>query len=239
MTLTLTLYWHWPATSGLAALDRDSLQRLREVIATIPELIEAQILTPASVEDPYVKDDLSPPLGLHLTFLRIDALEAACSRSGPLQRLCGPGVLTGLDPSCAEAQAFLLRDFEVDVSHHEGVPALAPCSFVVHYTGPAPDPTAWQAAYIERRPAIMRRMPGIRAIEILTPIDWLNGLPIPTARHLLRNRVLFDSPAALTAALQSPIRRDLRKDAELMPEVFGTNRHVAMMTETIRRSSRP
>lgn len=233
MALTLTLYWYWPETGGLVALDQGSLQRLHEVIAALPGLVEAQILTPASVEDLYIKDDRSPPLGLHLTFLRIEALEAASSQSGALQRLCAPDVLTGLDPSRAEAQAFLRRDFEVDVPDHAGAPA--PCSFVVHYTGPAPDPAAWQAAYIARRPPVMRRMPGIRAIEILTPVDWLNGLPIPTARHLLRNRVLFDSPAALTAALQGPVRRDLRKEAEFMPEISGTNSHVAMMTETIRR----
>lgn len=227
MAVILTLFWHGPAPSP----GPDALSRLRALLRTLPALTEALIFTPATARDLYTDDGDSPPLGLQLEFADIAALESAAGPQGALQPLCQPGALDALTPARAEAQAFLRRAYPVDDPAHG--PDATPCSFVVHYPGPAADPNAWHAYYIAGHPPLMRRMPGIRAIEILTPVDWVNGLPIATARHMQRNRVLFDSPAALTAALQSPIRHELRDDFHHLPAFEGGNAHHAMLTETL------
>jgi hypothetical protein len=49
-----------------------------------------------------------------------------------------------------------------------------------------------------------------------------------------RNRVMFDSPEALTAALQSPVRHELRADFHTFPPFEGGNFHYPMWTDTIR-----
>lgn len=232
MPVLLTLFWHWTeATPDTGLPDRD-LALVRATLAAVPGLLEAQIFTPARAEDIYTDDGRSPPLGLQLHFDGIAALERAAAPGSPLEPLCRPGALAGLDPARAEAQAFLRRDYPVDDPAHG--PGARPCSFVVHYPGPAGDANAWHAYYIASHPPLMRRMPGIHAIEILTPVDWVNRLPIPSVRHMQRNRVLFDSPEALTAALQSPIRHELRADFDHLPAFEGGNRHYAMLTETLR-----
>lgn len=227
MAVLLTIFWHWTEAVPQGGVAATTLDRLREVLAATAGLTEAQIFTPAEAEDIYTDDDRSPPLGLQLHFDGIASLEAAAGVGGTLQGLCR---LDGLDPGRAEAQAFLKRGYPVDDPAH--LPGATPCSFVVHYPGPAEDVNAWLACYIDGHPPLMRRMPGIRAIEILTPVDWVNRLPIPSVRHMQRNRVLFDSPEALTAALQSPVRHELRADFDSLPPFQGGNRHYAMLTET-------
>ncbi|MRX49553.1 hypothetical protein GI374_03655 [Paracoccus sp. S-4012] len=227
MSVLLTLFWYWTEATPEGGLSDATLAKVREVLAETPGLTEAQIFTPASAEDIYTDDGRSPPLGLQHHFDSIASLEAAAGRGGALQAL---GQLDGLDPARAEAQAFLRRDYPVDDPAHP--PGASPCSFVVHYPGPAEDVNTWLGYYIDGHPPLMRRMPGIRAIEILTPVDWVNRLPIPSVRHMQRNRVLFDSPEALTAALQSPIRHELRADFDTLPKFEGGNRHYAMLTET-------
>ena len=43
----------------------------------------------------------------------------------------------------------------------------------------------------------MARFPGIRQIEICTRIDWCGFLPWRRVDHMQRNKVVFDSAAAL------------------------------------------
>jgi hypothetical protein len=54
----------------------------------------------------------------------------------------------------------------------------------------------------------MARFPGIRQIEIYTRLDWLGALPWRRVDYMQRNKVVFDSPAALKAALNSPVRHE-------------------------------
>lgn len=219
MSVILTIFW------GRGQASADAIAHLRQVLKSTSELTEALIFTPAKAQDIYTDDGESPPLGLQLDFTSIAGLEAAAK--GPLQALFTPAMGDLAEP---EAQAFLRRTYPVDAPEHaEGA---RPCSFVVHYPGPAQDPNAWHDYYIQGHPPLMRRMPGIRGIEIMTPVEWVNSLPATKVHHLQRNRVLFDSPEALTAALQSPIRHELRADFDHLPSFEGGNRHYAMLTET-------
>ncbi len=230
MSVLLMLFWDRPATSAAADLAPDDLARLRAVLGALPGLRSALIFTPAQAQDIYTDDGASPPLGLQLEFADLAALEQAAAPDGGLQPLFGSQAPGDLIPQ--GAGAFLSRSFPVADPHHP--PQSRPCSFVVHYPGRAADANVWLSCYIEGHPPLMRRLPGIRAIEILTPVDWVNHLPLPKAQYMLRNRVLFDSPEALTAALRSPVRHELRDEFDRMPAFEGGSIHHAMLTETFR-----
>ena len=93
---------------------------------------------------------------------------------------------------------------------------------MVAYEGAADDLHAWHAHYIANHPPIMARFPGIRQIEICTRIDWVGFLPWPRVDHMQRNKVVFDSTAALTDALNSPARHEMRDDLQAIPAVQRT-----------------
>lgn len=231
MSVLLVIFWHRTGGTPAGGVPPGDLAALRRILGDLPGLEKALIFTPAEAQDAFTDDGPGPPLGVQLHFADIAALEAAAAADGGLQALCADGVLTGLDPRQAEAQAFLARDYRVqDATPADGA---RPCSFVVHYPGPAEDANAWHASYIRGHAPLMARLPGIRALEILTPADWVSHLPIPSVRHMQRNRVLFDSPEALTAALQSPVRHELRADFQALPAFQGGNYHHAMLTETL------
>jgi hypothetical protein len=79
----------------------------------------------------------------------------------------------------------------------------------------------------------MARFPGIRGIEICTRIDWCGFLPWHRVDHMQRNKVVFDSAEALTAALNSPVRHEMRADFHKFPPFQGGSLHHAMATETV------
>lgn len=214
------------------AVPAGEMAALRDLLARVPELQEALIFTPASASDLYVDDGAAPPLGMQLHFSRLEDLEAAAGRDGMLQAL--GSVLPSLAGARATAQAFWRRPYPVDDPHLRVPPGALPCSYVVHYPGPAHDLNAWLDHYMTGHPPLFRRFPGIRAIEILTPVDWVSHLPHERVHHMQRNRVMFDSAAALTNALQSPVRHDLRADFHSFPPFEGGNAHYPMWTEQLR-----
>jgi uncharacterized protein (TIGR02118 family) len=212
------------------------LAALRAHLAAVPGLAEALIHTPAQARDTYTDDGAAPPLGMQLHFARLEDLEAAAGRAGALQAL--PTLLPALAGTVATAQAFWRRTWPVPDPEVRPDPGAHPCSFVVHYPGPAEDFNAWLDHYLTGHPPLFQRFPGIRAIEILTRVDWVNHLPYAKADHMQRNRVMFDSPAALTAALRSPVRHALRADYHTFPPFAGGNAHYPMWTETVRPRGR-
>jgi uncharacterized protein (TIGR02118 family) len=104
------------------------------------------------------------------------------------------------------------------------------CTYLVRYEGPAEDPQAWLARYLAHHPALMLRLPGIRELEIYTAIDWIGAMPGRRVRSLQRNKVAFDSPDALNAALDSPERRAMRADYAQLPPFSGRVLHFPMLT---------
>ena len=53
------------------------------------------------------------------------------------------------------------------------------------------------------------------------------------AAYMQRNKVVFDNAAGLTAALNSPIRHEMRDDFNKFPPYEGSNIHYPMATLTI------
>jgi len=227
MSFALILFYD--PQPGLS-LAKGEIAALHRLLAAVPEVTEAMVFTPAAASDLYVDDGASPPLGVQLHFATLEALEAACMTASPLAKL-GDAV-PSLAGGVATVQAFWRRTWEVPEPSLQATGGL-PCSYVVHYPGPAQNLNAWLDHYITGHPPLFQRLPGIRAIEILTRVDWVSRLPMQKANHMQRNRVMFDSPQALTDALQSPVRHELRADFHTFPPFEGGNFHYPMWTDAV------
>jgi uncharacterized protein (TIGR02118 family) len=205
--------------------------KIAALIAATPALRHADLHLPSVTRDIYTADGPSPLLALQLYFDELTELEAAIGPAGHLQALAKEGAFPSLADTKATQQVMLARHFPVAGES----PWVRPrCSFLVHYPGPASDMNGWLSHYIESHPPIMRRFPGIRQIEILSRLDWIDAMPFARANHMQRNRVVFDSPEALTAALQSPVRHEMRADYHKFPPFEGDSFHFPVITEAVR-----
>jgi uncharacterized protein (TIGR02118 family) len=223
----LVLFHHAPGV----IMPEGEITALRSLLAGIPGLFEGLIFTPSVTRDAYVDDGAPPALGMQLHFAVLETLEAAASRGAALQGL--GSVLPSLAGAPCDAQAFWCRTWPVPDPRQEPRQDRHMCSYVVHYPGPADDPNAWLDHYIASHPPLFKQFPGIRGIEILTPVDWVSHLPHAKVRHMQRNRVTFDSPEALAAALKSPVRDTLRADFHNFPPFRGGSSHYPMLVETL------
>ncbi|MBV9569053.1 MAG: hypothetical protein JO172_13035 [Hyphomicrobiales bacterium] len=213
-----------------ARLSTCDKRAIAALVAATPGLRHAEMHTPAVATDIYTADGPSPQLALQLYFADLIELEAAIGAKGPLQALAQRRAWPSLAGAKASQQAMYARHFEVAGT----LPPTEPrCSFLVHYPGPAEDFNIWFSHYVASHPPIMRRFPGIRQIEILSRVDWIDAMPFARASHMQRNRVVFDSPEALTAALQSPVRHEMRQDYHRFPPFEGGSFHFPALTETI------
>ncbi|MDD1523105.1 MULTISPECIES: hypothetical protein [Bradyrhizobium] len=232
----ISLFVTFSDPAGERRLHPEDMAVAAELVGSIPAVTEALLFTPLeqSVDHPYKADGAGPVLALQLRFDDLFACEAAMNGEGNLARLvAGDGLpsLTGLEVT---HQVMLTRAFPVDVAAHpEG--AGMPCSYLVHYPGPAEDLNAWHLHYLAHHPAIMRTFPDVRQIEIYTRIDWVDRLPSRRVEHMQRNKLVFDSPAALARALSSDVIARMRADFVQFPPFAGGNKHFPMLTRTIRR----
>ena len=175
---------------------------------------KALIHTAGRVDDPFLNEGPPPPLVLQLYFDNLPLLEAACAK-----RLVKSDNCT--------AQAMAVRSFQVPE------PGTAKCTYVVAYEGPAEDEHAWHAHYLAHHPPLMARLPGIRELEVYTRVDWVSPPGWKRANCMQRNKVGFDSAAALTAALNSPVRLEMRADYNRLPHFSGKVTHFPMATRVI------
>jgi hypothetical protein len=204
--------------------------RLDAILRKVPGLVRALVHTPANAHDPLLHDGQPPQLALQLYFDALLALEAAAGRAGPLRALAERDALPTLASATVTHQVMAVRAYSVlDPAR----PAEPWCTYLVAYDGSAEDPHAWHADYLAHHPPLMARLPGIREVEVYTPVDCVNHLPWGQARCMQRNKVAFDSPAALTAALASPVRREMRAHFEALPRFSGGVTHFPMSTRAV------
>lgn len=172
-----------------------------------------RVHTPAAARDPFLRDGAPPAQVVQAYFAELPALEAAAPA---LERALGPA---------ASCEAMAVRRFAVPQ------PAAGGCSYLVAYAGPADDPRAWHEHYLEHHAPLMAGLPGIRELEVYLPVDWRNrSSGWQSVRSLQRNKVAFDSPAALEAALSSPLRAKMRADFATFPPYRGAVTHYPMLT---------
>lgn len=209
-----------------AALSDADRAWMEPVLAATPALSRALIHTPASTRDPYLDDGRPPALVLQLYFADPAGLDAAQKH---LQILATPDALPSLRGAATTQQAMLVRAFPVP----EPRQAPAMCSYLVAYEGEAYDLDAWVAHYSTHHTAVMAHFPGIREIEVATRLDWRGALPWPHVNHMLRNKVVFDDPPGLTAALNSPARHEMRADYATFRSFTGPVTHFPMRTAVV------
>ena len=229
MQLSYLAFFTCPANPALSIAEGEHAA-LVNCIESLPGLAKAHLYTPSEARDRFHDDGAPPVFGMQLFFDQIEDLEAAIRPGGGLRELVVAGGLASLDAAEATQQAMLTRAFEVP----EAKPAVpGACSYVVHYIGPAEDMNAWLTHYVDHHPPLMARFPGVRQLEILSRIDWIDAMPWTRVQHMQRNRILFDSPEALGAALQSPVRLEMRGDFNQFPPYEGGNQHFPMLTEVV------
>ncbi len=229
MSISYFLFYDHGGRADLAPSAGDK-SRFIDIVRATPGLRKALIYTPETAADPYLDDGPPPPFAAQLDFAEIGALERALARDGHLQALAKPEVMPSLAGAQITQQAMLMRAFAVPDPVHRAAPGGLPCSYLVSYPGPAEDLNEWLSFYITHHPVPMAKFPGIRELEVHTRIDWHGFLPWPRANAMLRNRVAFDSEAALEAALASPVRHEMRADYKRFPPFSGGNTHHPMAT---------
>ena len=181
---------------------------------------------------PFPDNEPAPSLVLQLQFDAIEALEAAIAADGPLSRL--PDAVTR--GRSVTQQAMLTRRYPVPDPTLRTPAGALPCSYLVQYPGPAADINAWNRHYNAHHPPIMAKFLGVRAIEIYTRIDWVSGLDWPREDAMQRNKLLFDSPAALSAGLTPEVMQEMRADFRRFPPFQGGNTHYPLETRFVRPS---
>ncbi len=227
MKIAFFLTYHDEQNAALRASE-EILERFSDTLSALEGAERVLVFTPQATADPYLKGEASPQLAAELYFDDLAPLERAAARNGPLQ------ALVDLFPrEHVMQQAMLVRPFPVPepLFLESGLP----CTYLVGYEGPAEDLNAWLAHYIDNHPPLMARMPGIREFEICTRIDWCTFLPWRRDPCMQRNKVVFDSAQALTDALHSPIRHEMREDYKRFPPFSGKVFHYPMATREIRR----
>jgi hypothetical protein len=228
----MTFCWFVQAAATGAVVTDAELTWLAETIAPVLGLTEALLFTPATTHDPYLNDGPPPVLALQIYFDRIEALEAALD--GPLLTLADPVRLPSLAGATFSQQAMLARPFAVPDPLFRTAPGAFPCTYLVAYEGTAENLPQWLSRYLTHHTAVMTRFPGVRRVEVCSRIDWCGALPWPRVDHMQRNKVVFDDQDGLTAALNSPVRHEMRADFAKFPPFTGPVSHFPMATRTVR-----
>ncbi|MGL3110582.1 hypothetical protein [Bradyrhizobium sp. BR 1432] len=234
----ISLFMTFVDPTGGRRVGSDALDSAAALVGAVTEMTEGLLFTPLeqSVDHPYKADGPGPAFALQLRFPDLFACEAALERDGALDSLATGGGLSSLTGLDVTHQVMLTRSFPVDVAAHPPG-TTTPCSYLVHYPGPADDINAWHLHYLEHHPSIMRTFPDVRQIEIYTRIDWVDRLPSRRVEHMQRNKLVFDSPAALSRALSSDAIKRMRADFVQFPPFAGGNKHFPMLTRTVASKS--
>ena len=219
--------------SEASSLAAPEIAKLEAFLRAIPKLRKALLHMPDAASDPYVKDHAPPLLVLQLYYDRLSDLEAALSRSGPLHALTSHEEYPALATTDVAQQAMMVRAFGVPEPEFQNPRGTSHCTYLVSYEGEAEDLNAWLDHYLGSHTGHMARFPGIRELEVYTRLDWVSSLPWPRLNFMQRNKVVFDSPEALTQALHSPVRHEMRADFHSFPAFTGPNRHYAMATRVV------
>jgi hypothetical protein len=221
----------WVHAEPSARIADTDLALISAIVDATPALRRARLYTPECANDYYTQDGASPIFAMQLDYNTLLDLEAPIAAGGNLQALA-TAILPSLAGCRVEQQAMLRRPFPVaDAQPHVPEGAL-PCQFLVHYPGQALDFDKWINYYLTHHPQIMFDFPGVREIEIFTRVDWLDAMPWTRVHYMQRNKLMFDSAQAITAAMHSPVRHVMRKDFEQFPPFDGSNIHHPMAVRT-------
>jgi uncharacterized protein (TIGR02118 family) len=106
-------------------------------------------------------------------------------------------------------------------------------SYFIRYQGAPADRAAFDAHYAGPHAALLRDFPGIRSLILHSPVAARDPFPTNDAGLHLLSQMVFDSEAALQAALDSQARQRAFADRANFPTFNGTIAHQAMRAEVI------
>lgn len=195
---------------------------LAEFITRISGLERGEIGVPAEVQT-YHGDGPVPALALRLDFADLPALERQLAEGGQLHRLAASTLWSDLPLDQVSQQAMLRRCF-LDRSDSD-----IGCDYQVHYPGQAENLNAWLRYYLSHHAPIMTGYPKVCGVDVFTRIDWCDSMPWLRVAYMQRNRIAFESPQDLLAALASPVRDQMRQDHDRFPTYSDGSRHYPML----------
>ena len=233
--MAISWFCQWDAAEGRSPrLDAHDRQGLLALLRGCPRMIEGHVMVPVQAHDPHYAAELhtSPVLVLQFEFAEIADLERCLEDRGYLACLAKPDLLPSLEGAAASHHAMLTRRYPV-AEPPAAAPVDEPVSYMVEYAGPAADENAWHRFYVDSHPQLLAKFPGIRKIEIYTPAVVISALPFPVRKTMQRNKTVFDSPEAMTAAMASPVRDALRRDFHKFPAFEGAAAHYPFRTTSI------
>ena len=239
--MAISWFCQWEASGAHSpSLDAHDHQGLLALLRGCPALVEGHVMVPVHAHDPHYAAELhtSPALVLQLEFAEIADLERCLRPHGHLSLLAHPDTLPSLDGATASHQAMLTRRYPV-AEPLPASPAEGVVSYMVEYAGPAKDENAWHQFYVEGHPPLLAKFPGIRKIEIYTPALVISALPFAMRKSMQRNKTVFDSPEAMTAAMASPVRDALRRDFHKFPAFEGAATHYPFRTLSVAGEKHP
>ena len=169
--------------------------------------------------DPFNDDGPGPLFIAMLAFPSRAALAAALA--DPALTLSLGGRLDGL---AWTGSAFERHFYPVG---GKTAPLTAPFSYVVRYHKPAQDEAAFIRNYVATHPPTLATLPGIRSVMCYFP-QPMAAQGLAPADYIIGNEVAFDSVAAFNAAMQSPVRQELRRHFHEFPPFSGANTHFPM-----------
>jgi hypothetical protein len=190
--------------------------------ARLPGLSALDVYRPADegAHDPFNADTNGPLLVVMPEFERPDTHAAARSML--------EDDLASLPPGVGVTVSGLERRFYAVAGETSPAPFLAAFSYVVRYHRPAEDEAAFIANYVATHPQTLAKLPRIRSVMCYFPVQ----APVPrkcaVADYIIGNEVVFDSIADFNAAMQSPIRHELRAHFNAFPRFTGPSTHFPM-----------
>lgn len=188
----------------------------------LPDLLTLDIYTPAAdpVHDPYIDDGPAPLHLAMLAFASLDALDRAAHH---------PAFAAGLSAIETVVSCTAMRRSDHPTAGETTAAMLAaPFSYVVRYHRPAADEALFVRHYIETHPPLLGHLPAIRNVMCYLPLPWRGPAAHPSADYLIGNEVVFDHRDAFNAAMESPVRHELRAHYHTFPAHSGRNTHFAM-----------
>ncbi len=208
------------------------VHRLELATTAAPGLTAVHIHEPGSADDPFVGPEAAPSLVLQLYVKEFQAIARAV--------LHVETILGRPAASCITA-SYEAMSVQTVAPRPPGTLPAEHTSYLVAYAGVPEDIAAWHRHYETRHVPLMLRLPGLIGLEILKPVDGAMPVAAGLTRSscFQRNRVMFASPAALTGALRSPIRAEMRADFHALPRYTGASSHYPVRTRVIRPAEAP
>jgi hypothetical protein len=195
-------------------------------VRTLSGLSALDLYRPAGgTHDPYNKDEGPPLLIAVADFQARDALEPATAVFEQVLGRLPAGVTATITP--------MERRFFPVAGEATPGPLQAPFSYVVRYHRPAEDEAAFVAHYVADHPRLEARFPGIRSIMCYFPLKLAGARRVPCCDYMLGNEVVFDCIEDFNAAMQSPVRHEMRAHFHSFPKFSGAVTHFAMLRERL------